>query len=120
MGFAIRLTNQAGHKQYNLVKRKVDKELKVAPQIKEELDKQLPKFDELVESVTKSNYVPPDRVLKEMDANFESFFFKRAYSERNFGFYIQICAQQYKPEEAMKAFKRMVALKIKPTDTTYT
>ena len=55
-----------------------------------------------------------------MDANFESFFFKRAYSERNFGFYIQICAQQYKPEEAMKAFKRMEALKIKPTDTTYT
>ena len=53
MGFAIRLTNQAGHKQYNLIKRKVDKELKVAPQIKEELDRQLPKFDELVESVTK-------------------------------------------------------------------
>ena len=73
-----------------------------------------------MESVTTHRYVPPDRVLREMDSNFESFFFKRAYTERNFGFYIQVCAQQYKPEEAHKAFKRMEALKIKPTDSTYT
>ena len=92
VGFATRLSYQ-GHKQYNLIKRKVDKDLKVVPIVKAELDKQIPKFEELVESVTRSSYIPPDRVVKEMDANFESFFFKRAYSVRNFGFYIQICAQ---------------------------
>ena len=71
----------------------------------------MPKFD-LLETSTK--YIPPDKVLRAMDANFESFFFKRDYTERNFGFYLQVCAQQHKPEEAEKAFRRMEALQIRP------
>ena len=38
-------------------------------------------------------FIPPDRVLKSLDANFESFFYKREYTERNFCFYMQVCAQ---------------------------
>ena len=48
----------------------------------------MPKYDD----VETGNYIPPDKVLREMDANMESFFFKRDYTERNFSFYIQICA----------------------------
>ena len=33
---------------------------------------------------------------------------------------MQVCAQQHKPEEAMKAFDRMLALNIKPTDHVFT
>ena len=91
--------------------------MKVSPAIKAEIDKQMPKFETLG---PRPKYIPPDKVLREMDADIESFFFKREYTERNFGFYLQICAQQHKPEEAMKAFRRMEALQIKPTDGTYT
>ena len=62
----------------------------MAPAIKAELDKQMPRFELLEKSL---EYIPPDQVLREMDSNFESFFFKRDYTERNFGFYMQICAQ---------------------------
>ena len=55
-----------------------------------------------------------------MDSTFETFFFKRDYTERNFCFYMQVCAQQHKPDEVMKAFDRMLALNIKPTDHIFT
>ena len=59
-------------------------------------------------------------MLKSLDSDFESFFYKREYTERNFCFYFQVCAQQYKPQEAMKAFEKMQVLGIKPTDHAYT
>ena len=93
-------------------------QMKVAPAMKAELDKQMPKFEMLGSGVR--TYTPPDKVIRHMDSTFESFFFKRDYTERNFCFYMQVCAQQYKPEEAMKAFKRMEVLGIKPTDHVYT
>ena len=68
----------------------------------------------------RSAIVPPDRVLKSLDTSFESFFYQREYTERNFCFYMQVCAQQYKPELALKAFERMESLGIRPTDHTYT
>ena len=55
-----------------------------------------------------------------MDASFESFFYQRAYTERNFAFYLQVLAQQYKSDEALSAFNKMLAIGIKPTDHTYT
>ena len=64
--------------------------------------------------------MPPDRVLKSLDTSFESFFFKREYTERNFCFYFQVCAQQYKPELASRAFEKMLTLGIRPTDHCYT
>ena len=55
----------------------------------------MPKF-KLLESGAALNMprsvVPPDRVMKEIDTSFESFFFKRAYTEKNFCFYMQVCA----------------------------
>ena len=33
---------------------------------------------------------------------------------------MQVCAQQHKPDEVMKAFDRMLALNIKPTDHIFT
>ena len=33
---------------------------------------------------------------------------------------MQVCAQQHKPDEVMKAFERMLALNIKPTDHIFT
>ena len=62
----------------------------------------------------------PGDVLKHIDSTFESFFYKRNYTERNFSFYLQVLAQQYKPTEADQAFETMIALDIKPTDYTFT
>lgn len=58
--------------------------------------------------------------LKEIDSSFESFFYQRPYTHSNFNFYLQVLAQQEEPELAMKAFDRMLALKIKPDDETFT
>jgi len=58
--------------------------------------------------------------LKTMNSDFEVFFQKRAYNEKNFSFYLQVLAQQYKPEQVRKAFDKMLALGIEPTDHTYT
>ena len=57
--------------------------------------------------------------MKHMDTGFESFFYKRPYSERNFSFYLQVCAKQYKADEALKAFRRMETMGIRPTEYTY-
>lgn len=58
--------------------------------------------------------------LKHMNSDFEVFFQRRNYTEKNFCFYLQVLAQQYKPREAREAFEKMLALNIKPTDHTYT
>ena len=57
--------------------------------------------------------------MKHMDTSFESFFYKTKYTERNFTFYLQVLASQYKSEDALKAFRRMEAMGIRPTDHTY-
>ena len=54
-----------------------------------------------------------------MDSSFESFFYRRKYTERNFTFYLQVLAAQYKADDALKAFRRMETMEIKPTDHTY-
>ena len=61
----------------------------------------------------------PASFMKHMDTGFESFFYKRAYTERNFQFYFQICAKQYKSEEALRAFRRMETMGIRPTEYSY-
>lgn len=72
------------------MRRKVDKALKVAPAVKAEMNKSMPKFEML--SNERPKYIPPDKVLMEIDSTFETFFFKRDYTERNFCFYMQVCA----------------------------
>jgi len=61
----------------------------------------------------------PAEFMKYMDTSFESFFYQRVYSEKNFSFYLQVLASQGKPEEALKAFRRMEAMNIQPTDNAY-
>ena len=61
----------------------------------------------------------PDTFMKHMDTSFESFFYQREYTERNFTFYLQVLAAQYKSDEALKAFRRMEAMDIRPSDHTY-
>ena len=119
--------SKGGPSTYDLAKRKVDLALKQSPSVKKELAKQIPRFKMLEEHspaemarMSRQPLVPPDRVLKSIDTSFESFFYQRPYTERNFCFYMQACAQQYKPEEALKSFERMLSLGIKPTDHTYT
>jgi hypothetical protein len=55
-----------------------------------------------------------------MDSSFEVFFQQRPYTERNFAFYLQVLAQQYKPKEAQEAFNKMIALGIQPSDHVFT
>ena len=66
--------------------------MKVVPAMKAEFAKQMPKFEQLVDNANTS-YIPPDKVLRAMDSSFESFFYKRDYTEHNFWFYMQVCAQ---------------------------
>lgn len=88
--------SKGGPSTYDLTKRKVDKMLKQAPAVKAELSKQIPKF-KLLEKTPDANMsrsiVPPDQVLKTLETSFESFFFRRPYTEKNFCFYMQVCAQ---------------------------
>ena len=57
--------------------------------------------------------------MKHIDTSFESFFYKREYTEKNFCFYMQVCARQYKSDEALKAFRRMETMGIKPSEHSY-
>ena len=97
--------SKGGPGTYDLVRRKVDKLVKQSPAVKSEMKKQIPRFNLLDKPANQMDkrrqpYIPADQVLKSLDTDFESFFYKREYSERNFCFYLQVCAQQYKPEEA--------------------
>ena len=82
-----------------LLTREVDKAIKQSPAIKNELAKQIPRF-KMLESrrasdmvgVSRQPIISPDRVLKSLGTAFESFFYQRAYTERNFCFYMQACA----------------------------
>ena len=58
--------------------------------------------------------------MKHMDTTFENFFYQRDYTLKNFNFYLQVLAQQYKTKEAMEAYKKMETLGIKPNDETFT
>jgi PPR repeat/Pentatricopeptide repeat domain len=92
----------------------------MSPSLREDLNKQLTHFDELGENMFENKTVAPDVVMKQIDTSFESFFYQRAYNQHNFNFYLQVLAQQEKPELAMKAFERMRAMSIAPTDETFT
>jgi hypothetical protein len=62
-------------KRFNLVQRKVDKAQKVAPSIREDLNKKLTHFDELNQvNIFENKSVSPDAVVKQIDSSFESFF----------------------------------------------
>ena len=53
-------------KSYDLMRRKIDKELKVAPAIKAEMGKQMPRFKTIVENFKaedRGKYVTPDKVM---------------------------------------------------------
>jgi hypothetical protein len=54
-----------------------------------------------------------------METTFESFFYQRDYSVKNFNFYLQVLATQYKKDEALSAFRKMEAMGIRPTDHSY-
>ncbi len=54
-----------------------------------------------------------------MDTSYESFFYQRDYTLKNFKFYLQVLAQQYKHEDALKAFRRMEDMGLKPDDEAY-
>ena len=108
-------------KRFNLVQRKVDKAQKVAPSIREDLNKQLSHFDDLGHvNIFENKRLSPDTVVKEIDSSFESFFHQRPYNQHNFNFYLQVLAQQEHPDLAMKAFDRMIAMQIQPNDETFT
>ena len=98
LSFAQFSTNasRGGPSTYDLAKRKVDKLIKQAPAVKAELEKQIPRFKLLNSALqpgeSRQSFIPPDKVLKSLDSNFESFFYKREYTERNFCFYMQACA----------------------------
>ena len=38
---------------------------------------------------------------------------------KNFNFYLQVLAQQYKNKEALETLRKMETLGLKPTDETY-
>ena len=68
-------------KRFNLVQRKSDKAQKVAPSIREDLNKKLAHFDELnAVNLFENKSVGPDTVVKQIDSSFESFFHQRAYN----------------------------------------
>ena len=55
----------------------------------------MPRFQMIIDEMTAENrnrYVTPDKVLQSLDSDFESFFFRRQYTEYNFSFYIQVLA----------------------------
>jgi pentatricopeptide repeat protein len=51
-----------------------------------------------------------------MDTAFETFFYQRDYSIKNFNFYLQVLAQQYKADMALETLRKMETLGIKPND----
>lgn len=74
---------------------------KVSPRVKSEMRKKVPRY--MIDSsmtgedinFTKEdgspahfNQTSPDTFMKHMDTSFESFFYQRDYSERNFTFYL--------------------------------
>jgi hypothetical protein len=98
----------------------LDNPQKVSPAIKELLNKQMPNLAELEGSIIPQPVMTASTILKQIDSTFESFFHKRDYTERNFSFYLQVLAQQYKPVEAQAAFEKMLTLGIKPSDQVFT
>ena len=107
---------------------------KASPKLKSEIGKGMPRFmnsktalaiDDAIDSLPDSSNPmtfkerDPAEFMQYMDTSFESFFYQRAYNEKNFSFYLQVLAAQRKPDEALKAFRRMESMNIQPTDRTY-
>jgi hypothetical protein len=73
--------------------------------MKKELKKKFPEFDS-PQAFTDPNLdngmfdpkTRPGEYLKHMDTAFETFFYQRDYSLKNFNFYLQVLAQQYKAD----------------------
>ncbi len=72
----------------------------MAKEIKKELDRRIPEFDDKVQlSMNDPMMQPkmtPNEFMKNIDTSFESFFYQRDYSLKNFNFYLQVLAQQHK------------------------
>ena len=106
---------------------------KVSPKLKKELKKKVPtyisqvleNFEDGLDALEDSGdpatfkYKSPDQFMKHMDTSMESFFYQREYNTKNFNFYFQVLAAQYKKDEAIQAFRKMEAMGIKPNDSTY-
>lgn len=118
--------SKSGPRQFNLVNRKADTMQKVHPGIKKQIDQQMDdiKFVHTRADGSESLMIQPQvhatTYLKHMNSDFEVFFQKRNYSERNFASYLQVLAQQYKHKEAQQAFDKMLTLGIPPSDYCYT
>jgi hypothetical protein len=75
---------------------KAPKKPELAPLMKQELKKRFPEFDEdpskPAEGGGLDGFVDPKLTpggyLKHMDTSFESFFYQRDYSMKNFNFYL--------------------------------
>lgn len=91
--------------------------------MKQELRKELKAID--TPEMTKDNYLEqqrqrdPQEFVKHMNTSYESFFFQREYTRKNFDFYLQVLASQYKDEEALKVLSRMQAMGIRPDGAQY-
>lgn len=61
----------------------------------------------------------PQDAYKLIDTNMEAFFNKRAYSIKNFNFYLKAVAEQKKSELAVETLDKMKALGINPNRESY-
>lgn len=99
---------------------------KIPSEMKKELNRKQPVFSDpnseeahlFTESLAEPKYAP-GHFLKQIDTSFESFFYQRDYTLKNFNFYLQVLAQQYKDEDALKTLRKMETMGLKPDDQTY-
>lgn len=79
----------------DLVKVRTEKKPELAPLMKKELKEKFPEFDQPVtddNSMLPGQFdeikLAPGEYLKHMDTSFESFFYQRDYTLKNFNFYL--------------------------------
>lgn len=80
-------------KQFNLVSRKTDTMQKIQPNVKAMIDQQMNTESFIINQKGQDEYHDPPTVsastlLKKINSNFEVFFQKRDYTERNFASYL--------------------------------
>jgi len=83
---------------------------KLSPQAKLDLKKVVSPYLQTLDSNTTPGQDPsfdPSRTIRHIDTTFEHFFYQRPYTLKNFNFYLQALAQQYKPEEAYVTLEKM-------------
>ena len=131
-----RITRQGGlpHKNdmVDLLETVPIKAPKVSPAVKTEIKKKIPAYiDDLMKDIPEDLALEesgdpasfksktPDQFMKHMDSTFESFFYQRDYTLKNFCFYLQVLSHQQKKDDALVAFRRMEQMGIRPNDTAY-